>query len=53
MSSETILVVDDDDAFRNRLVRAFQDRGHPAAAAGSAEEALQVAKQLDHRQLMS
>lgn len=47
MSSETILVVDDDDAFRNRLVRAFQDRGHPAAAAGSAEEALEVAKQLD------
>ncbi|MGE0706937.1 MAG: response regulator transcription factor [Planctomycetota bacterium] len=39
-----ILVVDDDEAFRNRLVRAFCDRGHQAVAAGDAAAALEAAR---------
>lgn len=38
-----ILVVDDDEAFRLRLVRAFRDRGHRAEAAGDYESALGLA----------
>ena len=39
-----ILVVDDDEAFRLRLVRAFRDRGHSAEAAGDSESALALAR---------
>ena len=38
-----ILVVDDDEAFRLRLVRAFRDRGHQAEPAGDYESALSLA----------
>ena len=37
------LVVDDDDAFRTRLVKALQARGLQAHGAGSAAEALKIA----------
>jgi two-component system response regulator RegA len=37
------LVVDDDEAFRTRLVRAIQTRGLEAHGAGSASDALKVA----------
>ncbi len=40
----SILVVDDDDAFRNRLVRALCDRGHFARGAATYEEAIASAK---------
>ena len=33
MSQVSILVVDDDEVFRTRLVRAFRDRGHAAVGA--------------------
>lgn len=36
----TLLVVDDDDAFRNRLVRAFCDRGFDARGAATASAAI-------------
>jgi two-component system response regulator RegA len=39
-----ILVVDDDEPFRSRLARSLAARGHEVAAAGSAEEALRVAR---------
>jgi two-component system response regulator RegA len=39
----TILVVDDDDVFRNRLVRAFEERGFEARGAESAAAALTAA----------
>jgi two-component system, response regulator RegA len=48
MTSEpegVVLVVDDDDAFRNRLSRAFQDRGWEAFGAASGDEALAIASQ--------
>jgi two-component system response regulator RegA len=38
-----VLVVDDDQIFRNRLCRAFRDRGCEAHDAGSKEETLQLA----------
>lgn len=41
--SRTILVVDDDDAFRERLIRALLDRGHQARGAQSKDEALALA----------
>ncbi len=47
MSEETprsILVVDDDDTFRTRLVRAFADRGFDARGAKDGEEALRRAR---------
>ncbi|WP_394832138.1 response regulator transcription factor [Pendulispora rubella] len=47
MSEETprsILVVDDDDTFRTRLVRAFADRGFDARGAANGEEALRRAR---------
>lgn len=37
------LVVDDDEAFRNRLLKAIQSRGLEAHGAGSASEALNIA----------
>ena len=40
----SILVVDDDDVFRKRLVRALCDRGHAARGAGSYDDAMASAK---------
>ena len=37
------LVVDDDEAFRTRLIKALQSRGLQAQGAGSGDEALKVA----------
>lgn len=37
------LVVDDDDAFRTRLVKAIQTRGFEATGAGSGDEAIRLA----------
>ncbi|MEO6576496.1 MAG: response regulator [Polyangiaceae bacterium] len=42
-SKLTVLVVDDDDTFRTRLVRAFESRGYEARAAASGEAALVLA----------
>lgn len=39
----SILVVDDDERFRERLVRAFKDRGHEAKGAADVEEARALA----------
>lgn len=39
----TILVVDDDDVFRNRLVRALTDRGLDARGAAGANAAIDLA----------
>jgi len=41
--AESILLVDDDQVFRERLGRAFRDRGHDVRTAGSHEEALALA----------
>jgi two-component system response regulator RegA len=41
----SILVVDDDAAFRQRLVKALAARGVDARSAGSADEALALARQ--------
>jgi two-component system response regulator RegA len=41
----SMLVVDDDETFRTRLVRAFQTRGYEASGAKDAESALLLAKQ--------
>lgn len=41
----SILVVDDDEAFRSRLVRAFRDRGLEARGACDVEEAIGLARQ--------
>jgi two-component system response regulator RegA len=40
------LVVDDDAAFRTRLVRALASRGYAAQGAGTVDEALDVARDL-------
>jgi two-component system, response regulator RegA len=40
----TILVVEDDDVLRDRLVRAFTERGLEARGAGSGEEAIASAR---------
>jgi two-component system response regulator RegA len=42
--AHSILVVDDDDRFRERLVRAFADRGHDAQGARDAAEARSFAE---------
>ena len=39
----TLLLVDDDDAFRNRLVRAMEKRGYDVSAAASVSEAQELA----------
>ena len=36
----TLLLVDDDELLRERLARAFRDRGYPTTTAGTTEEAL-------------
>ncbi len=41
--SRTILVVDDDETFRNRLIRAFRERALDAQGAKSAESAIAAA----------
>lgn len=41
--SPSLLIVEDDDAFRERLVRAFRDRGFDARGAASAERAYELA----------
>ncbi len=42
--TRTLLVVDDDAAYRTRLVKAFRDRGLAASGAGSYEEASAAAE---------
>jgi two-component system response regulator RegA len=46
VSSEnrTLLIVDDDEPFRTRLMRAFRDRGFDVAGAGSFDEAMAMAE---------
>jgi len=44
--NRTVLVVDDDDVFRNRLVRAIRDRGIEAAGACGGADALHIAEQI-------
>jgi two-component system response regulator RegA len=41
----SVLVVDDDDVFRSRLGKAFQDRGFEVRLARSASEAIRLAHQ--------
>lgn len=40
----TLLVVDDDEPFRSRLIRALRERGFDATGAGSSAEALAAAE---------
>jgi two-component system response regulator RegA len=42
--SRTLLIVDDDERFRSRLIRAFCDRGFEATGAGSFDEATVLAQ---------
>lgn len=42
--SRSLLVVDDDDRFRERVVRAFEDRGYEVRAASCSKEALEHAQ---------
>ena len=42
--AQSILIVDDDERFRERLVRALAARGFEARGAGDAEEALRLAQ---------
>ena len=44
MAKPSILIVDDDQAFRRRLARAFEDRGYDASTAGDYEEAVALAR---------
>jgi len=46
LQARTLLVVDDDDAFRNRLVRAMEKRGYNVSAAATVKEAQQLAQYL-------
>ena len=46
MQARTLLVVDDDDAFRNRLARAMEKRGYDVSAAATVKEAQQLAQDL-------
>lgn len=46
MSSQpSILIVDDDEVFRRRLARAFQDRGYDARTAGNYDDAVATARE--------
>lgn len=40
----SVLVVDDEDSLRERILRAFRDRGHEARGAATAEAALALAQ---------
>jgi two-component system, response regulator RegA len=42
-SRPSILIVDDDEVFRTRLARAFEDRGYDTRTAGNFDEALAIA----------
>jgi two-component system response regulator RegA len=42
--ARTVLLVEDDDTFRNRLARAFRDRGFLVTEAASVEEAATAAR---------
>jgi two-component system response regulator RegA len=44
--SPALLVVDDDDVFRERLLTAMADRGIPAVGAAGVEEALRQARRI-------
>ena len=44
MEGTTILLVDDDQVFRERLARAFRDRGFDVHTAGDVDEAVAVAR---------
>lgn len=41
----TLLIVDDDQRFRTRLIRAFEERGYEVVGAGSYDEAMIAARQ--------
>jgi len=41
--SQTLLLVDDDQIFRERLAQALRKRNHEVWTAGDAEQALQIA----------
>ena len=43
-SPPTMLLVDDDDVFRERLVRAMEQRGFEVRSAASADEAVRLAR---------
>lgn len=42
-AQRSILIVDDDEVFRSRLVRAFDERGYEASGASSFDEAVRLA----------
>ncbi len=46
LQARTLLVVDDDDAFRNRLVRAMEKRGYEVSGVATVSEAQQLAREL-------
>jgi two-component system response regulator RegA len=41
----SVLIVDDDEVFRDRLARAFRDRGYDARGAGGMREAVELARE--------
>ena len=43
-TAESILVVDDDEVFRERLARAFRDRGFEVRTAANSDAAIKLAK---------
>jgi len=45
--ADAVLVVDDDDAYRARLVRSFERRGFVALGAGDAKGAIYIARQVE------
>src|SRR5690348_11383966 len=40
----SILLVDDDEVFRNRMARAFTERGYEVTTAGDADSAIELAR---------
>ena len=44
MEPECVLIVDDDEVYRNRLRRAFADRGWKAVAVATGEDAIEFAE---------
>jgi len=42
--SQSLLIVDDDDAFRGRLARAFERRGYEVRVAGTGVDAVELAE---------
>src|SRR5512144_2363171 len=41
----SLLLVDDEEVFRERLARAFRERGYEVVTAGSGDQALAIARQ--------